>query len=233
MSYQSDCKEKVDDNFREVIKLLNEEGYEYWLCHGTLLGVVRDQCLIPWDHDIDIAMWARPGLKAEITNLMLSNGYSIKSDSEDYDFQCFSKPGGREVDFNFYRIDKDERVAYTEWFVPRSKLISLLIMFSQGQEYGGGYRFLLAPFAFAAPAFKGLVALLKYFNLACKSAGYTTPAHMLTKFKSVSIDNISVCLPSMAEDVLEFIYGKSWRIPVVDFDWFKDSPSTKISSSRF
>ena len=48
-----DSEEKIDINFRETINILKENSVAYWLCQGTLLGVIRDKKLIPWDHDID------------------------------------------------------------------------------------------------------------------------------------------------------------------------------------
>ena len=47
-----------DDNiFKEVVKILNDNKINYWICHGTLLGIVRENRLLPWDHDIDFAIW--------------------------------------------------------------------------------------------------------------------------------------------------------------------------------
>ena len=37
MRNQNNCHEKVDQNFEEVIRLLNINKIEYWICHGTLL----------------------------------------------------------------------------------------------------------------------------------------------------------------------------------------------------
>ena len=48
---------KIDINFSEIINILNINGIKYWICHGTLFGLIRDKQLIPWDHDIDIAVW--------------------------------------------------------------------------------------------------------------------------------------------------------------------------------
>jgi len=45
----------LDQNFVLAINLLNKHKIKYWLCHGTLLGVIRDNSLIEWDNDIDIA----------------------------------------------------------------------------------------------------------------------------------------------------------------------------------
>ena len=50
-------------NFLETINILNNNKIQYWLCHGTLLGIIRDNELIPWDHDIDIAVWDSNNLK--------------------------------------------------------------------------------------------------------------------------------------------------------------------------
>jgi phosphorylcholine metabolism protein LicD len=39
-----------------VCELLNKENIEYHLEGGTLLGLVRDYKLLPWDHDLDISI---------------------------------------------------------------------------------------------------------------------------------------------------------------------------------
>ena len=48
---------KNDPNFKECIEVLNKLKIDYWVCHGTLLGIMRDKSLIPWDNDIDIGSW--------------------------------------------------------------------------------------------------------------------------------------------------------------------------------
>src|SRR5690606_20464286 len=39
-----------------VTKTLETAGVTYWLDHGTLLGIVREQRLLPWDTDMDITV---------------------------------------------------------------------------------------------------------------------------------------------------------------------------------
>ena len=47
---------KTDQNLHLLISILEENKIRYWVCHGTLLGIVRDKKLISWDHDIDIGV---------------------------------------------------------------------------------------------------------------------------------------------------------------------------------
>ena len=63
MYSETDSKKKIDPNLIEIIYLLDKNKIFYWVCHGTLLGIVRDKNLIPWDHDIDIAVWDETNLK--------------------------------------------------------------------------------------------------------------------------------------------------------------------------
>ena len=48
---------KNDPNLKECVQVLNELKINHWLCYGTLLGVVRNNYLLPWDNDIDIGLW--------------------------------------------------------------------------------------------------------------------------------------------------------------------------------
>jgi hypothetical protein len=46
----------------DIVDVCNEMGVPYHIDYGTLLGLVRDGDLIPWDHDMDMSIMA-PDLK--------------------------------------------------------------------------------------------------------------------------------------------------------------------------
>ena len=49
---------KAQRLLRSVTDILDAAGVRYWLDHGTLLGIVREQRLLPWDTDMDISLCA-------------------------------------------------------------------------------------------------------------------------------------------------------------------------------
>ena len=64
-----------------VVKLLEEEGVEYWLDFGTLLGLVRDGAIIEWDEDVDISVWQTSYDKLEkIKPKLVEFGYKVEND---------------------------------------------------------------------------------------------------------------------------------------------------------
>jgi lipopolysaccharide cholinephosphotransferase len=54
-------KEQISDDklilFHEVVKLLKEYKVNYWLDQGSLLGAVRNNAFLSWDHDVDLGVW--------------------------------------------------------------------------------------------------------------------------------------------------------------------------------
>ena len=44
------------DVFREVARVCRENGIQYWMSFGTLIGALRHQGFVPWDDDIDVCM---------------------------------------------------------------------------------------------------------------------------------------------------------------------------------
>lgn len=52
-----------------TVNILEQAGVRYWIDDGTLLGIVRDGDIIPWDDDVDI------GVVGESVPLILANRY--------------------------------------------------------------------------------------------------------------------------------------------------------------
>ena len=50
---------------------------------------------------------------------------------------------------------------------------------------------------------------------------------MCPRLKLKYFDNMKVSVPSSSEDYLEYVYGASWKTPIKNYNWIKDSPSTK------
>ena len=50
-------KAELRDLFRRVDFVLQKNDIRYYAVYGTCLGAVREHGIIPWDNDIDIAVW--------------------------------------------------------------------------------------------------------------------------------------------------------------------------------
>ncbi len=230
MDIENYSKKKVDKNFIETLNLFERNDIFYWICHGTLLGLIRDKDLIPWDHDVDIAVWYSEDTKKKIKNMMIENDYSLKEKYliED-DLLTFIKKDGREVDINFYHQKEinSEQMAYVKWFVPKNIVCKSIEALSLANEYKGKFYSVIKNFTFTMQFFKKLKIFLiknKYFY---KTVGYTQPIELLKDFKKIKYFEINVSVPVKSEEYLEFVYGDNWRNPVKKFNWIKDSPSVK------
>jgi lipopolysaccharide cholinephosphotransferase len=62
----------------EVVKLLDFKNIKYHLEGGTLLGIVRDGDLLPWDHDVDISIpYSEAHKFLKIKKILFFRGYKV------------------------------------------------------------------------------------------------------------------------------------------------------------
>lgn len=89
-AYPAGALERLQDVERDLLAVVDrvcrEEGIEYFLDGGTLLGAVRHGGFIPWDDDVDIAMPYEDYLRfREVAPETLPEGYSLRD--------CANTPG--------------------------------------------------------------------------------------------------------------------------------------------
>ncbi len=69
---------KIDPNFKTTVNIFNKLRINYWVCQGTLLGIIRDRSLIPWDPDIDFAVIEKNFDEKLIEKAMKKKGFFKK-----------------------------------------------------------------------------------------------------------------------------------------------------------
>lgn len=230
MCNKNNSSSKVDKNFEEVIEILKLNKINYWLCHGTLLGIIRDNNLIPWDHDVDIAVWQDIELKKKFMIIMRENNYRLK---QKYfindDLLTFVKDGGREIDINFYerKLKNGKEIAFVKWCVPKNFLMKFIEAISQASYYSGKGKFFIKRLIFLEKIFEKIKKMLIVKGLFYRFIGYTQPYELLKQFKEIKFHNILVNVPFKHDEYLSYVYGSDWKKQKKKFNWITDSPSTE------
>ncbi len=82
----SPFQQKLFDVFKDTISFLEKHKLRYFVCGGTLLGIIRHKGFIPWDDDIDIYMYREDYNRLfELKEELQKEGYRFQSiDDENY-----------------------------------------------------------------------------------------------------------------------------------------------------
>ena len=107
-----------DEILFEVCDILKINSINYWICHGTLLGIVRENRILPWDNDIDIGVWAHEVSKNDIIKIFKSLGFSIEPTNDKDQSIHFIKNDKDKVDINFYEVI--ENTAAVRWMIKKN-----------------------------------------------------------------------------------------------------------------
>ena len=228
-----------DEVFSDICTFLNNNDINYWICHGTLLGIIRENRLLPWDNDLDFAVWDHENDKGKIISLFESNGYRqefIFGDNDCLHFMGASK----QVDVSFYKVH--EGLASIKWAIPpQNMLYKLFIMVASkvGQKNENGYnknilskQFIKNFLVLIIEIFSSLLRiflskklkkiLIRLATNKMRHIGYSYPISML-KIIKMDYNGMIIPIPIDSEACLCETYGADWQIPKKEYVWYKEA----------
>lgn len=220
---------KNDPNFRECIQVLNELKINYWLCHGTLLGILRDNSLIPWDNDIDIGSWDIKN-KNKIIQSFIKKGFIHKNKNfgENY-LISFEKGNNRIVDINFFEIDKSRKYCFQRHYAIKNIFCRAIYVLSISKNYKGNYNKMIKLFGFTERIFKKLKLFLEKKKLFYVDAGFKTKIRYFKHLKVINYYGVNVKIPIFFREYFTDLYGENWKTPDKRYYWEKNENKTILS----
>lgn len=210
-----------DENFVCAIRELNRSGTPYWLTSGTLLGIVRDDDLISWDGDIDIAVHRHDFRVWQCGRALHRAGFHLGYTDGATSFH-FYRSGGRKVDVNVVsELQRQGRlVGATVW--RDEEALPRLYRTLRNWAIATAVKRINAAIAQDRRSHLFVSVCLLYLRAVVvvggaafhpKRFGYFVPMELLREFVMEDVSGLEVRVPLAKEAVLEALYGAGWRTP--------------------
>ena len=215
-----DDSKVLDPNLLLIMNIFKLNKIPYWLCHGTLLGVVRDKQLISWKNDIDIAIWDTTISKTKLVELMTSNDFELETNTffDGDNILYFHKSGGRLIDIHFYQIkyikeaNKNMAALYSV-YIPKNIYMKFIDAMSRAKNYNGKFKYLIRTFSIFRVFFKFIKKKLIKNNIFYSSVCACEPLELLKEFKEVDVSGNKLMIPNKSEELIKYMYGDEWKTP--------------------
>ena len=103
----TECQAIVKDIFRVFHRIACSHGITYAQIKGSLLGIIRDGGVIPWDYDMDVCVpYDQIHTLISILERELPEGYFVISNFTDKKFPYYqTRIGNVKYDVNFIHLD--------------------------------------------------------------------------------------------------------------------------------
>ena len=247
--------EKLASAILDVMEVAQSHGVQCWLNYGALLGLVRENRLLPWNNDAHVTCWIAPDMREKfklITDTLNRKGYhtyfystvgavSAKTKGADVAINCYWREGK-------YAVRPHETPSEPGYAAMSSSILYWIAAFMGAYPRGfvGNCRKPLSRNEFIKIIFvsmfrcvpvalrKKLFLLFIHWSKMCGGQFQKTaiPAEYFDNLVMREFYGGEVLVPDNPEKLLQFIYGKGWNIPKVDWSFY-DEDKKKDSGMLF
>ena len=229
----------MESTLFRVVDILNIHKISYWVTDGTLLGIVREDRILPWDSDIDIAVYKSEVSMVEVLEIFTKNGFQhIKTLS---DMDCLHLVVDNiQVDIGFYSKEKSE--VSIKWATNPNQMLEKLKVFVINTIFEYSINNLAYDYknSFLKNTIKRALGLSSYLlpnkikdklytyaRTKYLYIGSTYPIELLN-FKKIKFKGHELVIPKDSGEYLRLCYGDDWRIPNKNYIWTEDTYNLKI-----
>jgi len=217
---------------RQVKTILDAYRIDYWLDIGTLLGAVRDNKIISWDHDIDLGTWQNNTSKVcQAFKQFRDDGFRVRYNR----YILRLEKQGCPLSIILYKLENGSAKIHwgpnciSHW---NHKFVSILLWAAISTHYANVS-------LDKAPSIRevALLVLCRFARIIplclkewAKKIEHTrgsrfvwiVPADYFFNLSTMKFYGMEIKVPAKTEEYLTYRYGKNWRIPRKDWVTARD-----------
>lgn len=231
----------MDNIYRlnRVASILNSIGIRWWIDHGTLLGVLREQRLLPWDHDIDLSIFAED-LDRCFESLWKSKTFlhaHLVHTSRNIKILPYKKRG-KEIDISAYFHYNGGLFAKKLVMFPRNTNLRFkklrVLSWRQARRAELMLRVLdpiitdknqIIKKIFGPSHLFGYNMVVKIREAMGIKATSIVPERYFSSWQLINWRDISLPIPKNPKAYLTYRYGDDWKSPKQNWTWWNDDCS--------
>ena len=223
----------------KAIDILVALKIDYWVTDGTLLGIIRENRILPWDSDVDLGVWKSEISTSEIVHIFKAHGFHYIESLSAMDSLHF-RMDDVQLDINLY-TEQDGETSVKWASNPVGTVDKLIVQITnkifendkrshihnKGKEPAAIFAIRNVLLFGAFFLTKGMrekmyeFARSRYLYLGC---AYPTE---LMSTKKIIFKEKEIRVPLKCEEYLYLTYGEDWQTPNRNYIWEEDTTNLK------